>query len=1080
MLSRSNSNAGDRLRRAKSTSSTHTSSSGHQRTHTSIDPFITRQQAEVAAVEAYERARAHEEPTCPAYRPVPPKLQRRQSQVTGKTEGSHLEDARLGRRKSNSRKENASNPTPVRSQQHHHQNMIIDESSADGISIRRRYVVPPNPTNRVSQYDHASLPSSSRHPRRSEPGYADGSPIARNSSTLKDRSSTMQLRTPRAEHSDGYSGNFAHLSDFGRPEDFTTQTDGDILAMARDRCLQDFHQHKLRERKSFILAPFQKRRTTNLQKTNESNYDTKLPPFNYADECIPPPPPPPLAIPVASITVRSEKKSRNFSDSLRSRFKKVFRKVSRVPSGVPVQHIEAKHFHFSTHSPLPTPELGGEDDPFTTASERTSAAAPEVKIGSSSSRDSADGQSIAKSRVTSWTNSTVAGTWSTRNDAELEELVEEQGQLRRSDSLSTLRKASSFFGRPLKNRLLRSSKAELRSSEESTGLYSALQERIKPLDSASQSANSDDASLSTTPSALATLPSQQKAPSTMSTRSWWAAPTIRSVTPDPTAYKLDIPSPVTEVLSPDATEPCPARHKKQEDEQSVPTPRSRLQRRPAMKAPTPSKEQIARRIEKSKNRWQSPLDELSPPAPRSTRAAMMDDNPYELPSLSRALQQPLANSDLPHHAKIGEKASSTRQDVLSPSLYSRGTDGATPQPDTPVQQGDMMVTITGREVRSYSISPPKRTQREERPIQASSDWRRWLSNEMNGLNEPGTLEGFMLPKAVLKDPDPVDRNVLATKHHSGRQEDEDRPECEDASAGAYSTVTNGHNSHMNYKRSSLMNERYAMIETKRDSAAQSDRKDSKVSSRTESRQARSENLQPGRQSLVREGSLPSKEDTEPRSTVNREGPSKSRSVANFASAANGQCSPDAQYVDQSANDAGSGSNNLLLSTTTATKEPVRETTRAYKPKSAFDLRANYKNSNSEKARPIAVRHKLSNNENIYILEDTTLQNISAGPYASYQPAGTNTTTDANKENSPPSEANTLPVLSSSEWLAAGTNKKREVKKASGLQPACRSRSVSRHSPARTIVPSGGSSPGQRMVTNWLDGKRSKENSPAFV
>ena len=103
MLPRSNSTAADRLRRAKSTSSHPSSSSCFTRTSAASDPSVAKEHAEAAALEAYYRARHHDH----AVLPPAPKPQRRQSQSRVRTEGSHFEDARLGRRRStNVRKEN--------------------------------------------------------------------------------------------------------------------------------------------------------------------------------------------------------------------------------------------------------------------------------------------------------------------------------------------------------------------------------------------------------------------------------------------------------------------------------------------------------------------------------------------------------------------------------------------------------------------------------------------------------------------------------------------------------------------------------------------------------------------------------------------------------------------------------------------------------------------------------------------------------------------------------------------------------------------------------------------------------------
>lgn len=135
-----------------------------------------------------------------------------------------------------------------------------------------------------------------------------------------------------------------------------------------------------------------------------------------------------------------------------------------------------------------------------------------------------------------------------------------------------------------------------------------------------------------------------------------------------------------------------------------------------------------------------------------------------------------------------------------------------------------------------------------------------------------------------------------------------------------------------------------------------------------------------------------------------------------------------------------------------------------RPKSAYELRANYRNAASGKAKPLEVRRKVIESN---LLEDNTIRNISAGPYASQR------LDSPNQENTRPLES-PLPAVSSSEWLAAGTKSRKEVRKASSMHPLSRptSRSSPNYSPKR--------SPGQQMVTNWLDERKSKENTRAFV
>jgi len=139
------------------------------------------------------------------------------------------------------------------------------------------------------------------------------------------------------------------------------------------------------------------------------------------------------------------------------------------------------------------------------------------------------------------------------------------------------------------------------------------------------------------------------------------------------------------------------------------------------------------------------------------------------------------------------------------------------------------------------------------------------------------------------------------------------------------------------------------------------------------------------------------------------------------------------------------------------------TTTHYKHKSAFDLRANYKSNITSASRPVEVRRKTTVPLAVAVFEDNTIQNISAGPYAS---VSSSSNAQANKENTPPhiTDEGGLPALSSSEWLAGPTSKKRDLK------PRPKS------SPPKSVGLAGGSregSPGQRMVTGWLEGRKGK-------
>ncbi|KAK5123713.1 hypothetical protein LTR85_002349 [Meristemomyces frigidus] len=1112
MLSRSNSTAGERLRRAKSTSSQKTTSSGHQRTSTSIDPFVTRQHAEAAAVEAYNRARPSDEPACPAYRPVPPRLQRRRSQTTGKTEGSHLEDARLGRRRSTSTKGDSRTAQAARSRPPTVSEVATDSTGEEKVVTRKRSMIPPSTSNRLSQPEYLSVPPPTHRVRKTQSVYADGSPTPRHASTSKERCSTLQLSsTPLRAHTDGYGGNLATLSDFGGLQDDTvrsftsqrpsireTQTDEDILAMARDKCLQDFQQKKLRERKSMFLAPFQKRRATYAQQSSDGGYDNCLPPFNYADDTtLAPLPPAPEPVPTSEIPViKVEKKSRNFSNTLRGRIKNAFRKVSRTPTGLPIQHVDAKHFHYSASEDAYHSLSVKQADPFTTFTDRTPAAPSGIMSGSANSRTSVAQTMETQSRVTSWTNSTVAGTCASRAGHDHLLAATEHSQLKRAGSQSTLRKASSFFGRPVMHKLRKPSKAQLSNSEESHGLFSALQDRMRPpqrTPTPSEPVNDEHVPQSRAQPALSTLPSQQRADATSSSTKRYSTPTVRSVTPDPAAYKLGICSPVPEVMSPDTVGQDARDSDAHGVESPENTPQAQLQRRPASKAPAPSQEQLARRMEKSKNRWQSPLDELSPAAPRSTRATMMDDNPYELRSLSQSHQQPPASNDLPHYAKIGHLDPVNRADMLSPSLYSRATDGASPRPVTPVEPIGTVVTITGREVRSYSISPPKRTEQGPvKPAQTSGQWRRWLSDEMGSFKDG--LAAITLTQALVDDDQPTSVSLarsVGMSQATAAPSNTSRPASASPPLGVRpASASTSTRPRASSRRSSFMNERFPMIDSSRTSSDRSIR--SRTASRTGERTT-SSSEQSSKGAAVR----PSIENQTQRSSLVRQRVVTGRqSIAHMESAARSKSALGSCGAAPEPTMSGALPDDIpaLAPSSRANQPSDRSAKVSTRHKSAFELRANYKSSNTGRSAPLEIRRKPMNETTTNILEDTTIMDISAGPYAPQHPPATAAQPVPgsaygdrnNKENTPPSEANGgLPALSSSEWLSAGTNKAR---KPTAVHPAYRNRSVSRYSPVRTShqvglqkdsTPASGSSPGQRLAGEWLE-KRSRDSTPAFV
>ncbi|KAF7186747.1 hypothetical protein HII31_11979 [Pseudocercospora fuligena] len=1066
MLSRSNSSAGERLRRAKSMSSTHTTASGQaQRLSTTIAAQNTRLQAEVAAVEAYERARQLDELSAFTSKPRP---NRRRSQASGRTEGSHFEDAR--RRSVNQAENLRPKPSNASSFAHNRASLPsqtrVDVSDEGKVITRMRSVIPPVPSATDTGCNRAASVSAARQSRQRQSVDTDGSPAPRYSQCVKDRQTTLQLSTLSNEVTSEEGTPFTAPRSPprpARPSIRETQTDEDIRKIATSAYLQDLERKRVRERKSFIFSSFQKRRATG------NGFNTSLPPFNYANDGDGAPMPTNPAVVAPAII--AETKSRHFSSSIKSRIKNAFRKTSRAASGMPAQQVQASQFHFSVKDYDPSDESGGPidfGDPFMTIAAEEPRIAPPSPQTRPTSKVSTNKDGSAKSRVTSWTNSTVAAFSSIRTNAATAHSKEQAPALHRTDSHHTLRKKSSFLGGPIREKLRRVSKADLKGSEESMGLYSALQKRIR----SSKSNDPIHQPLISTPlelaagqdspqtvNARASLPSQRYL-QTEDARSDFDT-TIRSITPEPNAYGIDIPSPVHEVTSPaqsnediDSTVLHHAVHGS-----GGSSTQSGLKRRSAVKAPPPSQDALARRVERASNRWKSPLDELSPSNSRST-VRMSEDNPYILRSLSQTVKQVTPGNDLPHHRKAINLLS-PRSDVISPSVYSRATDGASPRPDSPeVYEPTTTITITGHEVRRYSISPPKRIDEKQHRGHGSGTWRKWLSDEMNttlGSNE----KQIRLPHSIFVNPPAQrqDSGVSSLTAVPGHKRSVASITAELRSVSPLSFHSEDRPVSRASSQVSAMNGRYPVINSSRNTSQHSIATSRKASPPPPTRPDSSEGRLLHSVAMAKKPSI----DAALHSTATTRARASSRSagMGQISAAARSQSALESK---QNLNiEAASGSGRLSAASAASPGKAFG------RPKSAYELRVNYKNNASAASRPLEVRRKAIENGENSMLEDSTLFNITAGPYAAPRSPSTN------QENTRPMDS-PLQSLSSSEWLAAGSSKKRDAR-----------RFTASPGNSQTYGSKKERSPGQRLVTNWLDERKSRENlqpskesTPAFV
>ncbi|UPX10511.1 uncharacterized protein EKO05_0001167 [Ascochyta rabiei] len=155
----------------------------------------------------------------------------------------------------------------------------------------------------------------------------------------------------------------------------------------------------------------------------------------------------------------------------------------------------------------------------------------------------------------------------------------------------------------------------------------------------------------------------------------------------------------------------------------------------------PTTEQIEIRVTKAKSRWQTPLEKNGTPHfPQETDRLFTVTNFAQ----RRASTQMCEDSRSPSSSKSPTaQPSNPMQTPLSPSVYSRNTDGMSILPNDSVMSfnspyepeyshnGGSAVILTSQSVRSYIVGTPS----PNRPssTRSSRDWKAWLSHEVSGI-----------------------------------------------------------------------------------------------------------------------------------------------------------------------------------------------------------------------------------------------------------------------------------------------------------------------------------------------------------
>jgi hypothetical protein len=206
---------------------------------------------------------------------------------------------------------------------------------------------------------------------------------------------------------------------------------------------------------------------------------------------------------------------------------------------------------------------------------------------------------------------------------------------------------------------------------------------------------------------------------------------------------------------------------------------------------TPCAGQLEQRMIRSNERWKTPLDEHQQHGPlhhrshaRTISASQFADSAFRTPSTVVGIPAlPELEGDSPKETTPTESRATPVNlasrsprlnslfSPLSPSIYSRGTDGMSILPNDSVMSFDgtqdhqnnddsgSAVIITSHAVKSYVIGTPSPRHKTE-SARSSKDWKAWLSREISELGS--SLEGDITINEAYT---PTIRNDSPTSRH---------------------------------------------------------------------------------------------------------------------------------------------------------------------------------------------------------------------------------------------------------------------------------------------------------------------------
>lgn len=487
MLSRGNSTASNRLRRAKSSSFAQSAAHRIVIEPQTIDPLTARHQAVAAASHAYENAQGGQWQTS-GPSPVKDKekrLGRRQSVRFAGPNATDTRDIQITQRVVPSENvNNGGHRGPA------HAPHISEEAQP---CLSENFL--PTSQEEYAGFRISSIPSSYQKLRKSKSMFNSRNhrpAILAGDSTPKSAQSNRALPAPSPRLRRSFS--------FVRDSDNTsTHTDQDTIQdiavqIARDRFLRQAESQPSEDNSYSVPSGKTKktqkafRRTVRTSSTNSYGSGVVSATSPSADR----------------ITKRGfGNKARSLSVSLKNRLKRVFSRTSDAEAAFPVQQVDAGRLHFGNsispssgvdqqYHPVPSPHH--DIVRKTLSRESILIDVPEIldkpsNSGSIRSVRSEDDISNTRSRATSWTNSTATNTVTSNQIKEKKRLSiiqENGGPYQPSSPIRHYGDLGSLFHQPF-----RSNSVGARAGVDSRRIYSAIQRRI---DERKQNTQSSDES----------------------------------------------------------------------------------------------------------------------------------------------------------------------------------------------------------------------------------------------------------------------------------------------------------------------------------------------------------------------------------------------------------------------------------------------------------------------------------------------------------------------------------------------------------------------------------------------------------